>query len=169
MLRFLLDVGPSSPAVMGRRFGVNTAMAAYHATKLVEYDCAELVEERKVRNITEHIYRATDRHLVESRDWHNVSQLFADSLLSEITQFIVDDIAASLNARMLGSDDRFHLCRTPVSLDAEGRDEVLEILERTRGEVSEAQARAAVRMSQSGEEPHAFSSSALFFETPGFT
>jgi hypothetical protein len=156
---------------MARELGERSVPnVSYHAKRLVALDCAELVGERKVRGAIEHRYRATERHLVETDEWDELvakSPELAQYLVGEYMQAILDDFTASARARMIGSDENFHLTRTPMVVDAEGLRNGMEIQERCRLELLENERLSAERRSKNGAEAIHVSSCQGFFEMPG--
>jgi len=142
---------------------------SHHCKRLLELKCAELVDERPVRGAVEHFYRATTLHIVITEDWEELHPAVKTDLVCDFFQAGVDDFTSSVKAKMVGSSDRFHLTRTRLVLDDQAIDEVLEIQERARLEIEEAQAKAANRLSASGEQAKHFSSWLAGFEAPPVT
>ncbi len=168
ILRILVERA-ASPSEMGRELGEPTPNVSHHTKRLVELDCAELIAERKVRGAIQHVYRATDRHLVETDEWDALtrdSPELAAHLLGEYMQAILDDFTASARAEMIGSDENFHLTRTPMVLDAEGLREGMEAQERCRLEMLEVERRSAERRSKTGAGAIHVSSCQGCFEMP---
>ena len=156
----------ASPAEMARELDEELSNVSYHTKQLVEFECAELVSTRPVRGALEHFYRATERHLVDTEEWDELDPVMAEELLCEIVQKILDDFVASARAGVIGSDDIFHLTRTPLVLDEQGMQEALEAHERARLEILEIEARSADRMVESGEKGTNVSSSQNCFKMP---
>lgn len=165
ILRILLE-RTASPAEMARELDEELSNVSYHTKQLVEFECAELVSTRPVRGALEHFYRATERHLLVMEEWEELDPIMAEDLVCEFMQKILDDFVASARAGIIGSDENFHLTRTPLVLDSEGLQEALEAQERTRLEILEIEARSAARMVESGEEGVNVSSSQGCFKLP---
>ncbi|HEU5062069.1 MAG TPA: helix-turn-helix domain-containing protein [Solirubrobacterales bacterium] len=165
VLRILTE-RTASPAEMARELDEELSNVSYHAKQLVEFECAELVSTRPVRGALEHFYRATERHLVDTEDWEELDPIVAEDLVCEFMQKILDDFVASARAGIIGSDRNFHLTRTLLVLDEEGRKEALEAHERLRLEILGIEARSAARMLESGEDGASFSTSQGCFELP---
>lgn len=162
VLRILAD-RTASPAEMARELDEELSNVSYHAKQLVEFECAELVSTRPVRGALEHFYRATERHLIDTEAWEELDPVIAEDLVCEFMQKILDDFVLSARAGIIGSDENFHLTRTPIVLDEQGLQEALEAHERCRLEVLEIEARSAERLVTSGEEGiHASSSQGCF-------
>jgi DNA-binding transcriptional ArsR family regulator len=156
----------ASPAEMARELDEELSNVSYHTKQLVEFECAELVSTRPVRGALEHFYRATERHLIDVEEWEELDPLVAEGILCEIMQQMLDNFVVSARAKVIGSDDKFHLTRTPLVLDREGLEEALEAHERAREELLEIEARSAARMVKSGEEGTNVSSSQACFKMP---
>jgi DNA-binding transcriptional ArsR family regulator len=149
MLRILVE-RPASPVEMARELGVPTPNVSHHAKRLVELDCAELVEEEKVQGAMKHIYRATDRVLVETEEWDEMHPAEARGFLAVSMQAVIDDFVASEREQTVAGDRDFHLSRTPMVLDQQGLEEGLEIYEAARLAMAEVERRSAERR-QSGD------------------
>lgn len=162
----LLTERTASPAEMARELDEELSNVSYHTKQLVEFECAELVSTRPVRGALEHFYRATERHLIDTEEWEELDPVIAEDILCEIVQTILDDFVASTRGGIIGSDENFHLTRTLLVLDEQGRKEALEAHERARLEIVEIEARSATRMIESGEEGTNVSTSQACFELP---
>jgi DNA-binding transcriptional ArsR family regulator len=162
----VLSERTASPKEIADQLGEPIPNVSHHAKRLVQLGCAELVDKRQVRGAIEHFYRATERPVVDTEEWNELDPLVAENIVCTIMQTGLDDFTASVKARMVGSDERFHLTRTRLVLDEEGMTEALEIQERARLEIIEAQARAADRMASSGEKGMHATSFLGCFEVP---
>lgn len=149
ILRILVE-RPASPVEMARELGVPTPNVSHHAKRLVELDCAELVEEEKVQGAMKHIYRATERVLVDTAEWDEMHPVEAQSFNAVSMQAMIDDFVAAERARTVGGDRDFHLSRTPMTLDQEGLEEALDVCECARLAMAEVERRSAER-TQGGE------------------
>lgn len=158
ILRILVE-RPASPVEMARELDVPTPNVSHHAKRLVELDCAELVEEEKVQGAMKHIYRATERVLVETSEWDEMHPIEARSFLAVSMQAVIDDFVASEREQTVSGDADFHLSRTPMVLDQRGLEEGLEIIEAARLAMAEVERRSAERTA--GEAP-AFRISSVF-------
>jgi DNA-binding transcriptional ArsR family regulator len=145
ILRVLAERGPISPVQIGRVLEEKTENIAYHMNKLVALDCAELVEERKVRGAVEHIYRATERSLVSTEEWEELGPAEKHWFVAEIFQQTIDDFVTSEKAQVVGSERDLHLTRTPIMVDAEGFEEAMRIYEDARLAIVEVERRSAER------------------------
>lgn len=167
-LRLLVEEGKMSPREIAERINARTQSVSYHCRQLVVYDCAELVEERRVegKGAIEHFYIPTERHLLDAQDWDRIDRFTGMAVLQENARQIFDDYEASVAAGVIGSDSDFHVTRTPMVLDEQGVMEAMQNCERWRLEQSEIEARSAARRHESGEPGVYVSSSLAFFKMP---
>ncbi len=165
VLRILVE-RPASPVEIAHELGVPTPNVSHHAKRLVELDCAELAEERKVQGAIQHIYRATERALVSMEEWEQMHPGEAMGFIAEVMQMILNDYLASERAEIIGKDPDFHLTRTPISIDQEGLEEGLEIFENARLAMVEVERRSAERSRESGGTTFPASSALGLFKMP---
>jgi len=165
VLRILVE-RPASPVEIAHELGVPTPNVSHHAKRLVELDCAELAEERKVQGAIQHIYRATERALVSTEEWEQMHPGEAVSFIAEVMQMILNDYLASERAEIVGKDADFHLTRTPISVDQQGLEEGLEIFENARLAMVEVERRSAERSSECGGGTFPASSALGLFKMP---
>jgi DNA-binding transcriptional ArsR family regulator len=165
ILRILAE-RTASPAEMARELDEELSNVSYHARQLVGFECAELVSTRPARGALEHFYRATERHLIDTEEWEELDPVIAEDLVCEFMQKILDDFVASARAGIVGSDKNFQLTRTPLVLDEQGLQEVLEAHERIRLEILEIESRSDARLVASDASGVDVSSSQACFQMP---
>jgi DNA-binding transcriptional ArsR family regulator len=168
VLRLLVERGKMSPAEIGREIGEASDRVSYHCRQLVAYDCAEMVEEKRVvgKGAVEHFYIATRRTVLKEEDWNGLGRAMGQAFINEAIALIVEDYEASRASDMAGSDASFHIGRTPMVLDGQGIREALDNCERWRLEQAEIELRSAARRSESKEHGTHVSSSLAFFKMP---
>jgi DNA-binding transcriptional ArsR family regulator len=169
ILLLLAERSVASPKELAVAVGMSREKVpnvSHHVKRLVELDCAELVEERPVRGAVEHFYRATQRHLIASEEWETLDPIAKTDLLCDFVQPGLDDFVASVRAGLVGSDEEFHLTRFRMVIDREAKLKILEIQERARLEIEEAHEESANRIAASEEETIRFTSWLGGFEVP---
>jgi len=162
----VLNERTASPKEIADQLGEPIPNVSHHAKRLVQLGCAELVDKRQVRGAIEHFYRAIERPAVDAEEWNELDPLVAENFVCTIMQAGLDDFVSSVKAKMVGSDERFELSRTRLLLDEQGMTEALEIQERARLEITEAEARAADRLANSGGDSFHVTSWLGCFEVP---
>jgi hypothetical protein len=160
----------ASPKEIADTVGAPLDKVSYHVKRLVELGCAEFVDERPVRGVTiQHFYRAIEPVLIDGEDWLRLLEEepgLADYALASFMQNQVDDFTGSVRAGVLGSDEMWHVTRTPGLVDQQGLEEALALAEETRERFGGIVQRAAERRSESGEEAINMSACLSFFKTP---
>lgn len=166
ILTFLIEHPKASPVEMSRTLGASVGDVSHHVKQLVKYGCAEQVETRPRRGAVEHFYTATSRPIISSDDLTKMGLPARRAFSGQIVRKLVGDLEQAFEGGTIEGRTDWHLTRVPMSLDAEGWQELLEIHQRTFEETYEVQARSDERRSKSGEEPVRFSSCQLAFELP---
>lgn len=168
IMLYLTEHEVAAPVDIAHALDIPKGTVAYHMRKLEQLDRVELVRTEPRRGSTKHYFRATGRHLVETDEWNDLDPEIQQTLLPEFMQPIVDDFTSASNAG-LGSDENFHISRTPIlSIDREGFLQMLDAYEALRLELAEIQAKAVERMDRTGATPVSVSASLICFEVPGF-
>jgi hypothetical protein len=168
----ILTERSASPAQMTRELGLSRdkiSTVDHHTKKLVELDCAELIDKRAVGNRVEKVYKATARATVETEEWEDLlreNPAFAEYQLGRAMQVQLDDFVAAAKAETVGQNGDFHLSRTRRILDAQGLKEGLEVKERCREEMDEVERRAAERRCETGADAVYVSDGFALFEVP---
>jgi hypothetical protein len=161
----ILDERASSPGEMARELREpDVSKVSYHTRRLEKLGCAELVYTRKgKRGSVEHIYRGTERHLLDTAQWRELVRQkpeLTEHLVGEYMQAIIDDFVTGCGVGV-GTDENFHITRTPTLLDMSGLEEAVELFERFRLEMLDLQDRALAR----GGRTFTVSSSLALFRT----
>jgi hypothetical protein len=162
----------ASPSQLTRALGLarrDLPNVANHVKKLVDLDCAELVDERTDGPLPEKVYKATARALVETAEWEDLRRenpAFAEYQVSRAMQVQIDDFVLASRGETVGDDENFHLTRTRRVLDAPGLLEALAEKERSRRAMDEIERRSAERRSQSGEDAIPVSDGLALFRVP---
>ena len=148
----LLVEGPSSPVRMQRQMGnVSLNLVSHHIKVLRDLGCIELVETKKKRGATEHIYRVTRRAMFSAEQWQAIEPGKRPPLTANILRLISEDSSRAFAENKFDERDDNHLSRTVLELDEEGWGEVVETLKGALDEILEANARSAERSQRSGE------------------
>jgi DNA-binding transcriptional ArsR family regulator len=168
IMLYLTEHEVAAPVEIAEALDIEKSTVSYHMRKLEAFDRVELVRTEPRRGSTKHYYRATARHLVETEDWDDLDPGIKAALLPEFMQPIIDDFTKAAEAG-LGSDEHFHISRTPVlSIDREGFLAMLDAYEKLRLELADIQATAGERMERTGADPISVSASLICLEVPSF-
>src|SRR5215218_7382857 len=149
----ILSEGPSSPAKMHRRMdNVSLNLVCHHIKVLRDVGLIELVDVRRHGGRREHIYRATERQYLTLDEWLAVDPKVRSPITTTILSQISEDTTRSIVEGKFAKLEDNHLSRSPIELDREGWEEVIDILETALEGVLEAHARSVERTRVSGEE-----------------
>jgi hypothetical protein len=166
ILTFLTDHAKASPVEMSRELLAPVGDVSHHVKQLVKYGCAEEVETRPRRGAVEHFYRATSPPVIDVEDMEKMPLPARRVFNGHVAQKVLDDLQEGFEAATIEARPDHHLTRAPLSLDAEGWSELVELHRRTLEETHEIELRSSKRLAESGEEPIRCSSSQLCFELP---
>jgi DNA-binding PadR family transcriptional regulator len=150
----ILSEGPSSPAKMHRRMdNVSLNLVCHHVKVLKDVGLIELVDVRHHGGRREHIYRATQRQYFTLEEWLAIEPRLRNPIITTILSQISEDTARAIVEGRFAELPDSHLSRSPVELDREGWQEVVDVLETALEGVLEAHARSIERCRESGETP----------------
>lgn len=150
-LLMALNERVASPSDLADELGEPIGKVAYHVRILLDLGAIELVREERRRGAIEHYYRATMRPFFDDRQWAVLPVQTRRGIFDQNLRRISEDVAAAAAAG--GFDNvEAHVSWTPLDLDQEGFDEVVELLNGALERVLEIQAEAAGRQAERGED-----------------
>lgn len=162
----ILNERMASPNELAKELDEGLSQVSYHVKVLKDYECIELVKTEPRRGAVEHYYRATSRAFLTDRDWRELPQSVKPGLSADLLELIQRDAVSALEGGSFDARDDRHMSRTPLILDEEGWDEVLDGLERALSDVARAQKKAATRLARSGKEGFSATVAMMGFEMP---
>lgn len=126
---------------------------AYHVKILKELECIELVKVEQARGgrVAEHFYKATQRPYWDAADWERLEEGEKLGVTAAIMQQISEDVAVSMSHGTFHDRDDNHISRTPMTLDRDGWDEVVTLLDDTLHDLLDIQERVQARGGEEGE------------------
>jgi DNA-binding transcriptional ArsR family regulator len=139
----------ASPRQVAEEIGERLNNVTYHINQLQKLGCIELVRTERVRGgrVLEHFYRATQRLYFDEDAWQTLNEKERLDLVGVSLRIISQDITAAMAAGTFFGDNNAHLCRMPMIVDADGWEEIVEVMERTTKALFEVEARVAKRTS----------------------
>jgi DNA-binding transcriptional ArsR family regulator len=162
----ILNERMASPNELAKELDEGLSQVSYHVKVLKDYECIELVKTEPRRGAVEHYYRATSRAFLTDRDWRELPKSVKPGLSADLLELIQRDAVSALEDGSFDARDDRHMSRTPLILDEEGWDEVLDGLERALSDVARAQKKAATRLARSSEEGFSATVAMMAFEMP---
>jgi DNA-binding transcriptional ArsR family regulator len=165
-----LVAGPASPRQLAEAIEEPLNNVTYHVKQLRDLGCIELdhTERRAGGRVIERFYRARQRAYFDDDAWEVLNPSERLGLIWSILRLMSKDISTAMAQGTFFDDYNASLSRSPMTVDAEGWDEIEEIVERATRELFEVEDRVAERVKESGEEaPIHCKVQMLHFRSPG--
>lgn len=121
----------ATPREISEEIGEPLNNVAYHIKVLKRLGCIELVRVNQTRGgrVAEHVYKGTQRPYWKEADLEVLSQSDKLNVIAGIMQNVSEDIAIAMASGTFYEHDDNHLSRTPMVVDEEGWDEVIDLLD----------------------------------------
>jgi DNA-binding transcriptional ArsR family regulator len=162
--------GPASPRQLAEAIEEPLNNVTYHIKQLRELGCIELdhTERRAGGRVIESFYRASQRAYFDDDAWDVLSPSERLGLIWSILRLMSKDISTAMTEGTFFDDYNASLTRSPMTVDAEGWDEIEEVVERATRELFEVEERVAERVKESGESASIHCKvQMLHFRSPG--
>jgi hypothetical protein len=123
----------ASPAEMAKELNRTVRHITYHLGVLKRIDCVELVKSEPVAGgrVVENFYRATKRPWLDRQSWALLDDKGQRGITSTLMEMVTGDLADAMAAGTFNDPPDNHLSRTPMTVDAEGWEEVVVALNDT--------------------------------------
>lgn len=143
----ILNQRVASPAEIAKELDCSIRHVTYHLGVLEDLGCVELVKTEPVMGgrVVKHLYRATQRAWFDRDAWAKVDAGDRPAIDSLIVDAMSSDISEAMLAGTFSDPPDNHLSRTPMTVDDEGWNEVVDLLESTLEELMEIQGRVSNR------------------------
>jgi len=142
----------ASPNALAERFETDLSGVAYHTRELDRLGALELVDTGQVRGAVEHFYKATPRAFVGDPGWRKVPPSLLSGVSAATLQTFLDKAIAALEAGTLDGREDTVFRWMPISLDEEGWQEIVAIMEEATKLMLAAHLRSQDRLSENGGE-----------------
>jgi DNA-binding transcriptional ArsR family regulator len=140
----------ASPKELADEFCEPLGNVSYHMRILADLGCVELVRTEQRRGALEHYYRAMMRPFFNDSEWARIPLSTRRAIHDQHLRRIWNDVASA--AANGGFDDtRAHVTWTPLDLDEQGYEDVVEVLGEALERLLEIQADCAARQVESGD------------------
>jgi DNA-binding transcriptional ArsR family regulator len=159
----------ASPREVAKAIGERLNNVTYHINQLQKLGCVELVRTERVRGgrVVEHFYKATRRLFFDEAAWASLTEKERLGLTGISLRMISEDINAAMAAGTIFDDDASgHVSRTPMILDAEGWEEVVEVLDRANAGLYQVQSRVSERVKEGAKADIRAKVEVLQFRSP---
>lgn len=162
----ILNERVASPNLLAQELDQSLNLVAYHVRVLEKYDCIELVDTKQRRGATEHFYRATRRQFLSDQEWSRLPEALRPGVASAILKAIFQDVEEAAHSGTLDDVDDQHVSRTPMVVDKQGWDDVVQLLSDTLDRVLEIQAESSARLATSDEDGQLSKVEIMHFKSP---
>lgn len=155
----------ASAIEMSKEFGCTSPEVSYHIKVLKGCGVVTEVGRKKRRGATELYFRAVSRPMVDADGLTELPPDVANSFIGQAFQRMLDDFLAAGRADLF-KDRIVEMCRLPMFLDAQARDEAQREFDERLEALHDIQARSDERRSKSGEEGRHYTAGQMCFEVP---
>ncbi|HEY5053945.1 MAG TPA: helix-turn-helix domain-containing protein [Solirubrobacterales bacterium] len=155
-----------SPSEYAEEFEYPLATVSYHFRKLAEYDCIELVEEKKIRGTYAHFYKGSRRGLVNDADWRQLGKAIQAGVSTAALQDFIGRSVQALMAGTFDARDDSHFSWIAILLDELGWSEFTEAMRQLLERVVEIEVAACKRLRENGEPGIPATFALAGFESP---
>jgi DNA-binding transcriptional ArsR family regulator len=142
----------ASPHAIADRLETDLSGVAYHTRELDRLGALELVDTGRVRGAIEHFYKATPRAFVGDPGWRKVPPSLLGGVSAATLQTFLDKAIAALEAGTLDGRNDTVFRWMPISLDEEGWQEIVAIMEEATKLMLAAHLRSQDRLGENGEK-----------------
>lgn len=137
----------ASPRHIAEEIGEPLNNVTYHLNQLRKLGCIELVRTESVRGgrVLERFYRAKRQLYFDEETWNALTEKERLDVTSVSLRMISEDITNAMAQGTLYGVDNSHLCRNAMLVDAEGWQEITEVIERATRDLVEIEESVAER------------------------
>lgn len=157
---------PISPAEFARKHGCEISKAAYHFRELAKRNYVEQVSTRPVRGAVEHYYKTAIQPVFTDEAWADLPPAIRTSIDVPVYTTLVEQISNAIKSGTMEARADRCFVWTPLLLDLQGWDSVMDKLSRLMEEVGKEREAAANRLAESGEEAIPTTVGLLGFQSP---
>ncbi|MGB7686517.1 MAG: ArsR family transcriptional regulator [Solirubrobacterales bacterium] len=144
----VLNERTASPGEIAKELDRSVRHVTYHLERLEKLGCVELVstEEANGGGVVVKRYRATQRPWFDREAWTQVDAEDQPGVTSAILANMNEDIARAMTGGTINDGDN-HISRTPMVVDPDSYEELVELLAETLDRMLEIQEEATNRLS----------------------
>ncbi|HEX6688064.1 MAG TPA: winged helix-turn-helix domain-containing protein [Solirubrobacterales bacterium] len=126
----ILNERANSATGIAKELGVDFAEVSYEMEVLRKIGRIEVVQEVKRRGAVEVFYRATSRAQLDELEWPVVPDPVKGDMRASLLQTLMDDAIAAISEGTYDSLESAHMSWSPLIVDKQGWDKLVEILRR---------------------------------------
>jgi DNA-binding transcriptional ArsR family regulator len=142
----------ASPNTLAERLDTDLSGVAYHTRELDRLGALELVDTGQVRGAIEHFYKARPRAFVGDPGWRKVPPSLLSGVSAATLQTFLDKAIAALEAGTLDGREDTVFRWMPLSLDEQGWQEIVAVMEEATKLMLAAHVRSQDRLNDTNGE-----------------
>lgn len=142
----ILNERMNSATRIAKELGADFGEVNYEIEVLRDIDMIEVAYEAKRRGAVEVFYRATSRAMLDAYEWPAVPDAVKGGLRASLLQTMMDDAIAAIAEETFDAHEGAHMSWTPMIVDQQGWDELVEILRHTLEDALEVHKGSARRL-----------------------
>jgi DNA-binding transcriptional ArsR family regulator len=124
----ILNERANSTTRMAKELGVDYSKVSYEVEVLRDMGYIEVVDEVKRRGAVEVFYKATSRAHLDDLEWPAIPDTIKGGLRASLLQTLTDDAITAIEEETFDSRDGSHMSWSPLVVDEQGWEEVVELL-----------------------------------------
>lgn len=148
----ILNERMNSATGIAKELGVDFGEVSYEMAVLRDIGMIEVAREVRRRGAVEVFYRANSRALLDAYEWPSVPDVVKGSMRASLLQTLMDDAIAAVEEETYDSLDGAHMSWSPLLVDDQGWDELVEILRKALEASLEVHAASAKRLEATNAE-----------------
>jgi len=150
----ILVEGPASPRQLAEAIDEPPNNVAYHLKQLRDLGAIEVdrTERRAGGRVIERFYRATQRAYFDEKAWELLSDSERLGLAWSILRLMSKDISTAMTSGTFFDGYDANLTRSPMTVDAEGWDEITELVGQAAEDLFAIEERVQERSEERGEK-----------------
>jgi DNA-binding transcriptional ArsR family regulator len=138
----------ASPNTLAERLDTDLSGVAYHTRELDRLGALELVDTGQVRGAIEHFYKARPRAFVGDPGWRKVPPSLLSGVSAATLQTFLDKAISALEAGTLDGREDTVFRWMPLSLDEQGWQEIVAVMEEATKLILAAHVRSQDRLNE---------------------
>jgi len=164
---WILNERVASPSEIATELGENLNRVCHHIGVLTEAECIELAYVKPVGNRLQHFYRATSRAFLDGADWPSVPESVKEGMRATLLRNVLEDAIDAVVEGTYDACEGSHMSWTPMILDEQGREEMIQILQRALLEAIAVQESTKQRLVANGASGTSYTVSILGYPSVG--
>lgn len=155
----------ASAREIGEEIGGDVSSFYHHVEELEKLGCIERVATKRKRGAKEHFFRARRTVFFSDEAWQRMPDSVKEDVAVSSLQHLFDDVLGALSSGTFNARSDRHVSWSPGSFDAQGWNEVMNLMNRTLAQLGQIQDAAAKRLTEGASSEISATMAILAFET----